>query len=56
VPEFDATRWGPRKVDPVGWFSQKKEKPCEHAVIVHYELSNGEYGTPDEREAVVRRL
>jgi hypothetical protein len=38
----------------VGWFPRKKssESPVEHAVILHYSLSDDEHGTVEEREAV----
>ena len=38
----------------MGWFNRKKQDAAEQAVIVHYNLSDDEYGLTDEREAVFR--
>ena len=38
----------------MGLFNRKKEKIVEQAVIVHYNLSDDEFGLPEEREAVFR--
>jgi hypothetical protein len=56
-----ATRWedsarttGDQEVIKVGLFNRKKPKVIDQAVIVHYDLSDDEYGQSKEREAVFR--
>ena len=37
---------------PTRWFRRPKETTPDHAVLLHYKLSNDEHGTVQEREDV----